>query len=86
MQKWEYLRLTWNSWEEDDEDGNYLRGFTYLTSSRPEYQPELEYNKQGQVIDSEPVDFDRVLDRLGEDGWEMVGFNEAEWIFKRPKA
>lgn len=85
MQKWEYLRLNWNSWEEDDEDGNYLRGFTYLNSSRSEYQPELERNKQGQVVDSDAVNFDGLLDRVGSDGWEMIGFSEAEWIFKRPK-
>ncbi len=83
MQKWEYLRLSWNSWEEEDAEGNYLQGFTYLSSSRPEYQPELERNKQGQVIDSEPVNFDHLLNHLGGDGWELVGFNETEWIFKR---
>ncbi len=85
MQKWEYLRLAWVSWEEDDVEGNYLQGFTYLNSSRPEYQPQLEYNKYNQVIDSEPVVFEKLLDRVGEDGWELVGFSETEWIFKRPK-
>lgn len=85
MQKWEYLRLAWNSWEEDDAEGNYVQGFTSLSSSRPEYQPTLERNKQGQVIDSEFVDFDKLLDRAGEDGWELVGFNDLEWIFKRPR-
>ncbi|MEI6046536.1 MAG: hypothetical protein WCS37_19470 [Chloroflexota bacterium] len=85
MQKWEYLRLAWNSWEDDDNEGNYMQGFTYLSSSRPEYQPELEYNKQGQVIDSEAVNFDKLLDIVGSDGWELIGFHEADWIFKRPK-
>jgi len=85
MQKWEYLRLAWNSWEEDDPEGNYVQGFTYLSSSRPEYQPELERNKRGQVIDSEAVDFDKLLEKVGDAGWELVGFTETDWILKRPK-
>jgi hypothetical protein len=53
-----------------------IKKFEYLVASGWEI---------GMVANSTVTNFDKGMEKLGDEGWELVIFNGDVYIFKRPK-